>query len=306
MAFHSFTTHAWRRAALATLVALATVGHASTWVDTAFWKPYAADPHTYALLSFDPPAPMTGTGLFDGPGQLTGDAKLTESGRFGGGLRVAGSGHATFPSRAYDPSALWIHDRNQAFSIEAWIRVEHFPDVGESAFIVRRPTLNGDALGFALFIEADGVLGMRVEPRGSPANPTQFKSKTGVIPAGEWVHVAGISCGGHMSMGWDTLYVNGREVWRGPATGAAGAHADLRAASLHVGGSPDGGGLIGWIDDVRIHSRVARLWEPDPMPWLERIAREGLPATSRALAPGREPRASLRFDDGVRPFNSLK
>ncbi|NLE41446.1 MAG: LamG domain-containing protein, partial [Lentisphaerae bacterium] len=168
------------------------------------------------------------------------------------------------------------------------------------AFIVRRPTLNGDALGFALFVDADGALGMRVEPRESPATPTLFKSGPGAITTGEWVHVAGVSCGGHMSMGADVLYVNGREVWRGPASRAAGAQADRRPAPLHVGGSPDGGGLIGWIDEVRIHSRVARLWAPDPMPWRERIAREGLPAMNRMLAPGRGPRASLRFDDGVR------
>ena len=39
----------------------------STWVDTAFWKPYAADPHTYALLSFDAPAPMDGTDCWTVP-----------------------------------------------------------------------------------------------------------------------------------------------------------------------------------------------------------------------------------------------
>ncbi|MCF7854945.1 MAG: LamG domain-containing protein, partial [Candidatus Pacebacteria bacterium] len=270
--------------------------------DTAFWKPYRADGNTYALLTFDEPQPLSAQGKVDGQGSLAGGAELVEDGRFGGGLRLDGTGYAAFSTTIFDPGAMAIHPSNHSFSIEAWIKLDRYAENKEKALVVHRPANNGRSLGFSLFVMHDGALGLSVTRVGGSEHT--FISDTGTVPVGKWVHIAGISCGGHLSVERDTLYANGREVFSGSASGAAGGTADKAPADIHVGGSPEGGTLTGRIDEVRVHGRVGKLWPLDPMPWIKRVAEDGLPPLDKVLAPERQPWLMFHFDEQTRPVAS--
>lgn len=270
---------------LFTLVALVTAPpvHAT---DTAFWAPYAADAKTYALLSFDGEKPQVGHGVaVGGEGSLVGGAQWTPEGKYGGGLRLDGTGRAAFATQPFNPGGMSIHSANLSFSIETWIKLDRLPEAGNTATIVHRD--GPGAVGCTLFVDGRGALGMRVKPVGKPS--TTFRSAAAAVSVGEWTHVAGVACGGHLSIGRDTLYVDGVEVFNGPGTGAVGTVPETGAATLFVGGSPDGNGLAGVIDEVRLHSLVGKLWPPDPMPWIARIAQEGLPPLDGVLARERQP-----------------
>ncbi|MDX9868543.1 MAG: DUF6067 family protein [Kiritimatiellia bacterium] len=268
--------------------------------DVAFWKPYAPDTNTLALFSFDGPEPLAGAGrLVGGAGRSAGGARLEAGGKFGGALRLDGSGYVSVPTRLFDPAAVWSHPVNRALSVEAWVRLERYPAADGKAYVVSRPHEKERTSGFALFVTADGALGLSVT--GRDGQTAERRTPAGAVPLGEWAHVAGISSGGHLSVGRDALYVNGRRLFDGPDSGAGGSLPDLAATDLTVGGTPYGGGVAGLIDDVRVHARVARLWPCEPMPWLARIAAEGLPAPDQVLVPERQPWLSFLFDGDTRP-----
>ncbi len=289
-----------RAARAASLLCAAAWSFSARATDVAFWKPYAAETNTLALFSFDGPEPLAGAGrLVGGPGRTEGGARLEAEGKFGGALRLDGTGYVSVPTRPFDPAAVWSHPVNRTLSIEAWVRLDRYPAAGRSAHVVRRAHAKERVSGFALFVAADGALGLSVT--GRDGQTAERRSAPGAVPVGAWTHVAGISSGGHLSVGRDTLYVNGRRVFDGPESGAAGSVPDEATPELTVGGTPDGGGLAGLIDDVRIHARVARLWPCEPMPWLARIAAEGLPALDQVLVPERQPWLSFRFDGDTRP-----
>ncbi len=273
--------------------------------DTAFWQPYASDEKTYALIHFDEPAPLAAGGKGAGEGTLTGGAQLTPDGKFGGALRLDGAGSAVFTTTPFDPKAMAIHPANRSFSVEAWIKLDRLPTAGETAPVLFRPDNGGQSIGFALTVDAEGALEMTVKPLGSRG--TAFKSQPDAVPAGEWVHVAGISNHGFLSVGRDKLYVNGVEIFDGPASEAAGYTPETQAADLHIGGTPDGKpGFAGVIDAVRIHSLVGKFWPPEPMPWRSRIAADGLPTPDKVLAAQRQAWLTFPFEGQARPLASTE
>ncbi|MFO8015110.1 MAG: DUF6067 family protein [Phycisphaerae bacterium] len=276
---------------------------AATATDTAFWKPYASDTHTYALIHFDAAAPLSGAGTLVGAGEPMGDAALEPEGRFGGGLRVGDGGFARFPTKPLDPNAMAIHGANHTLSLEGWVHLKKYPAAEERAYVLFRPDSKRKAIGFSLFVTSEGALGMSATPCGSRQG-TQHTSPEGVIPVGEWTHVAGVFAGGHLSVGRDRLFVNGTVVADFAASGAAGTEADIAPAPICVGGAPEGGCLTGVIDEVRVHGRVGCFWPLDPMPWIDRIAEKGLPPLEDVLEPDRQPRLLFYLDEDTRPTAS--
>ncbi len=306
---HRIAPSAWSPRGTAGLVILAAAGAcllapaSATATDTAFWKPYASDTHTYALIHFDATAPLSGEGKLDGAGERAGGAAQETEGRFGGGLRVGDGGYARFPTTPFCPNAMAIHEANRTFSLEGWVRLEKYPAAGENAYILFRPDNNRKAVGFSLCVTSDGALGTSVTACGS-RRQTAHTSPAGAVPVGEWTHVAGVFAGGHLSVGRDRLFVNGTAVADFPASGAAGTEADITPAPIYVGGTPDGGGLAGVIDEVRVDGRVGRFWPLDPMPWIDRVAEKGLPPLDGVLDPERQPRLLFHLDGNTRPTAS--
>lgn len=216
----------------------------ATATDTAFWKPYAPDEHTYALSHFDAPASLSGKGKLEGAGQWVGDAAREPEGRFGGGLRVGSGGPVRFPTKPFDPNAMALHEANRTLSLEGWVRLDKYPAAGEKAYILFRPSNEAKAIGFSLFVTSEGALGTSLTPRGS-RRPTVHASPADAVPLGEWTHVAGVFASGHLSVGRDRLFVNGATVADFPASDAVGAEADLSPAPIHVGGAGDYGMAFG-------------------------------------------------------------
>jgi hypothetical protein len=145
---------------------------------------------------------------------------------------------------------------------------------------------------------------MTVNPIGG--RTTTRMSAAGKIPLGEWTHVAGVSCGGHLSVGRDTLYVNGVEVLNESASDALGLTADRTATPIYVGGAPQCDGFAGMIDQVRVHGLVAKFWPQEPMPWIDRIAAEGVPPLDSVPARDRQPVLSFTLDGDIRPVASAE
>ncbi len=277
-----------------------------TWMtatDVAFWKPYEVDATTYALIHFDDPELKIIAGKVAGPGKMSGTIAPRPEGKFGASAHFDGSGYLSFPMEAMNPVAMWDHPVAGALSLEAWIKLERYPEKGKTSIILLRPNNKGQSSGFSLSVDAEGALCMDMRGFGRPA--ASARGTPGTIPLNQWVHVAGISCGGHLSVNNDTLYVNGAEVFRGSGSGAGG-DPEKEAAELFVGGGPDGGAFVGDIDEVRIHSRVQRFWPLDPAPWIERIAKNGMPPIDDVLDRDSQPLLTFPLDGNTKPLASAE
>ncbi len=271
-----------------------------TATDVAFWKPYEADANTYVLVHFDDPDLKAAEGKVSGAGNPSGGVKPSAEGKFSSCAQFDGTGFLSIPMQQMNPVSMWDHPVAGALSLEAWVYVGKYPEKGTSIILLKQNN-KGQSSGFMLGIDSEGALCMGMNSFNKAAS--NCRSKPGVVPLSEWTHVAGISCSGHLSVNNDTLYVNGNEVFRGNGSGAGG-DPEKACSELFVGGSPDGGGFVGKIDEVRIHGRIQRFWPLDPMPWIARIAKDGMPPLDNVLDRDSQPLLTFPFEGTAKPVAS--
>ncbi|MFA6567020.1 MAG: glycoside hydrolase domain-containing protein [Victivallales bacterium] len=270
-----------------------------TETDVAFWKPYEIEANTYVLIHFDDTGLVAAEGKVSGAGKTFGDARYIGGGKFSGAAHFDGVSFLRFPTEPLNVLKMSISSVVRSLSVEAWIKMERYPAAGGKSMIVCRPDNKGTAIGLSLFVDSEGALGMGIKGGKNPG--VFFKSEPGKVPLNEWVHVAGISCGGHQSP-FDTLYVNGVEVYCGSNSGAGGEQPETESANLFVGADQDGkDGFTGLIDELRIHCRIQRFWPLDPMPWIGRIVKEGLPPLDEVLERCSQPTLTFSLDGDTKP-----
>jgi hypothetical protein len=256
--------------------------------DTAFWKPYAAADAPLALLHFD------GTSAGEATGQIAraesvGAVRLDPAGKFGGALRLDGRGAVRLMTR--EP----LDDG--VISVEAWVRLERYPE--RDAVIVSIPWVKEQSGGLTLRVDAQGALTLetrtlqRGETNGVPSAP-------GAVPTNVWVHVAGICAGFAM------LYGNGRQVARSQdAYYAPKFQGSRQPAPILVGNSEAGDqGLTGWVDEVRVHRRVCKLWAPEDTAWTGGLRDRPLAQGPPHFLAGRTPLLHLPLDGDLQPASN--
>ncbi|HPD15710.1 MAG TPA: DUF6067 family protein [Planctomycetota bacterium] len=265
---------------------------------TAFWRPYEADAETHLLLRFDPPDPSQAIGE-TGKAELVGDAAAAPEGRFSGALKLSGKGAMKVaPKKPYLGGTV---------AIEAWLKLERYPD--RTAYIVHRPAVvDTDARydpkvdrtkGFGLFVDAQGALHLETTNLYY-GRRTVTSSPPGVVPLGKWVHVAGISAV------YRRLYLDGREVASVGIQWGEGlaVHGDEEAepCPLFIGNDAAGSaGLVGLLDEVRIHRNVFRLWERENTAWTRRTATWPVPISEPLFLTGHQPAVYLPLDETLIP-----
>lgn len=266
---------------------------------TAFWRPYEADAQTHLLLRFAPPDPVQALGE-TGKAAMTGDAAAAPEGRFGGALRLGGKGGLKVePQKPYLGGTV---------AIEAWLKLERYPD--KTAYVVYRPAVvDSDARydpkvdktkGFGLFIDAQGALHLETTNLFY-GKRTVTSSPPGAVPLGKWVHVAGISAV------YRRLYVDGREVASVGIQWGEGlaVHGDEEAepGPLFIGNNAAGdAGLVGLLDEVRVHRNVFRLWEREDTAWTRRTATWPVPISEPLFLTGHQPAVYLPLDETLVPM----
>ena len=190
-------------------------------VDTEFWKPYKADKDTFYFNNFD-------------SGNVPG-----KFGKGGKGGYKSGS------------DSLFM---GSTIAMEAWLKLDKAP--AEKAYAIYRPvkvTINN---GFGLFVNPDRSFGANI---GSiSGSKIQVVSAAGLVPVGQWVHLAAISVKGR----YIVLFLNGREVARKQLSSGQGIN--YRAKEKSGAAISGGGKLPGTLDEVRIHTKVGKLW-PKPV-----------------------------------------
>ena len=231
--------------------------------DTAFWKPYRPNGQTLFLEHFD--------------------AEGLPSGKFGG----AHQGPAAFIQRR--PTIL----SPAQIALEAWVRLEVLPE--KRAYVVRRASANGTTMGWELFIEPNGAVG--VATITSSGERMELKSDAGAVQSGEWVHLAGLAGETY------ALYRNGEEITpKGktiPKKGPGDGTKETVAAPFTVAD-----GLPGLVDEVRVQTNVHKFWPIPDQSWIERNAKQPLPSNTSVFVPGRAPVLSLPLDgDLSAPIN---
>jgi len=235
-------------------------------IDVAFWAPYRSDAHTYALLHLDQKnlAEAEGFAKIEKV-ELLGDAAFDPAGKFAGALRLRGAGALRAAPAAVFPGAY--------LSIEAWVKLERYPE--KEACLVFRPAgvgkggpYNPDVdvtKGFALLLDAQGAF--HLETTNCQYRKTvRTSSPEGVVPLGQWVHLAGVS--DQFPVGFRRLYVNGRQVQEVPIAWGEGLMVgddeEKKPGVIYIGNNDrQTAGLAGWIDEVRIHTKIVKLWEKD-------------------------------------------
>lgn len=266
---------------------------------TAFWRPYEADAETYLLLRFEPPDTARAEGEAE-KAELSGDAAASPDGHFGGALRLAGKGaFKVTPKGPY---------RGGRVAIEAWVKLERYPE--KTAYIVHRPAaVDRDARydpkvdrtkGFGLFVDAAGALHLETTNLYY-GRRTVTSSPPGAVPIGKWVHVGGISAV------YRRLYVEGREVASVAIQWGEGltVHGDeeTEPGPLYVGNDTAGNaGLVGLLDEVRVHRNVLRLWEREDPEWTRRTAIHPLPTAEPFFLSGHRPKVYLPLDGDLVPM----
>lgn len=224
--------------------------------DTAFWKPYVPDAATFYLEHFD----ISGA----------------PEGRFGGAFQGP-SAHVQSQPNIFNGNTI---------SMEGWLKLSALPKA--RAYLMRRSHSPNRTIGFEFFIEPSGAVGAKVV--NCSGNQMELKSEAGLVQVGEWVHVAALSNDAYV------LYVNGREVKRVQRqAGMAGVGTDGKKESV---AAPVivGEGVPGLIDEVRIHTKVNKLWPKPEQAWIGGRSKTPLPQTAEVLAAGHMPILQASFD----------
>ena len=172
-------------------------------------------------------------------GELAGDAKFVDS-PFGQAIALDGNtGAAVIP---YDDA---MNVADGPFTVAAWIRPRELRQAG----IV---CLGGYGFTHGWLFDMSGDNGvLRIETANADGQHNgTAQSRTGVLRAGRWQHVAVVvRRGGHQTR----LYVNGYEVGVGTVNAA---DLDNPSVALHIGRIQNSKLFAGEIDEVRIYRRA--------------------------------------------------
>lgn len=165
--------------------------------------------------------------------------------RFGGSSL---SSNNTAGARISTPSHSDFNMGVGDFTVECWVYMVARNPSNLEVFIERRSTTG--YYGFSLSID---------QGTGCPlfgitnSTPTTFKAQSATaLPAGQWVHLAGVKSGSNI-----TLYVNGTSA----ATAAVSGSNYSTTDPINIFGTSDGDTRFkfnGYLDDVRITKGVAR------------------------------------------------
>ena len=235
--------------------------------DTAFWKPYERDAATFLLESFD--------------------VEGAPAGRFGEAHRGP-TAHVEAEPRLLLKGQV---------SLECWVKLDRLPKA--RGHLIRRLHKAGKTRGFELFIEPSGAFGVAVQ--NCLGTRCELKSDEARVPVRTWTHLAAIS----ISTTYSVLYLDGKEVARVRLQGGQGLSADRKKETVPAR-VVIGDGVPGLIDEVRIHTNVAKLWPRPQQTWIAARAEAELPAITTVLAPGHEPALHLPFDGSSTPAVNSK
>lgn len=280
-------------------LAVGIVAQTAEATQTAFWRPYELDPETYLLMHCDEENPARVEGEAE-KAELTGDVAPSPDGHFGGALKFSGRGAVkVMPKGPF---------RGGCVAIEAWLRLERYPE--KTAYIVHRPAVaDRDARydpkadrtkGFGLFVDAAGALHLETTNLYY-GRRTVTSSPPGVVPLGKWVHVAGISAV------FRRLYVDGREVASVAIQWGEGltVHGDEESepGPLFLGNNAAGdAGIVGLLDEVRVHRNVFRLWEREGTEWTRRNVTKAVPTAEPFFLSSHLPTVYLPLDGNLVPI----
>jgi hypothetical protein len=272
--------------------------------DTAFWKPYDPDDNTYALLHFDG-KDLAKSEVKTASAEVIGEAKLEPVGKFGGCLSLDGKSAVKVMPANVLPGGF--------IAIEAWIKVSKYPE--KEAYVVHRPAVVGSnpskydpkvnrTKGFALLLDSKGRLHLETT-NCFYGQQTRTSSPEGVVPLDRWTHVAGVSDASPTNM--RRLYVNGQEVQAQPLEWGqglvVGGDEESEPGPFYVGNSAKGdAGLVGLIDEVRIHRRIVKFWPREEPAWAK--PPDSLPASQPHVGLDRVPRVCLPLDGDLKPASA--
>ncbi|MFP4026680.1 MAG: LamG domain-containing protein [Candidatus Brocadiia bacterium] len=271
--------------------------------DTAFWEPYEPDKKMYALLHFDDKELSAAEGKIKDT-KTIGDATYEQNGRFGGALRVSGSGSLRAMPSSIFPGGF--------ISVEAWIKLEKTPQ--KRAYVVQRPARVDRSAkynpqkdlskGFSLYVDSKRALHFTTTNCGY-GRTVRTSSGSGAVPVGKWVHVAGVSA--VFPVKHRRIYVNGEELRSIPITWGKGIvvhrEEEKKPTPLYIGNSEKGdAGLIGLIDEVRVHRNIFRFWPREDMKWAEANDKREIPDGPPYFVEVHRPQLhlSLDGDTGIR------
>ncbi len=283
---------------LSILLVLLVLASSALAVQTAFWRPYTADQYTYALIHFDADNPTRAEGKC-GAGEIVGQVAFDPNGKFGGAVRLDGQGVVKFM-----PAELFPGGR---ISIEAWVKLTRYPEneacvVFKPAIVDANPQYDPKvdrAHGFALIVDSKGALHFQVT-NTFYGYTIRTSSAPGVVPLNQWVHLAGGS-GGLGS--YRRVYLNGRELAAIAVEWGQGLWGEEKEATpIYVGNNDKGtAGVSGLIDEVRIHTAILKLWEPEDLSWAQGLTARPIPAGPPYFLPGHVPTCVLPLDGTLQP-----
>ena len=271
--------------------------------DTAFWTPYQTDDNTYALVQFDDAPLAKVEGKMTGA-EKTGDAEFAPTGKFGGALRVAGNGALKLATATIFAGG--------NISLEAWVKLEKYP-AKEACLIYRPAIVDGNASvydpkvdttkGFALLVDAKGAFHLETV-NCFYGWRTRTSSPAGVVPLNQWVHLAGVSDG--FPVAFRRLFCDGKEVAAVPIAWGQGimvyGDEETVPAPIWLGNSDKGdAGLCGWLDQVRVHSRIVKFWPPTDNAWCTESSKREIPVGPPYFLDKHPPQLRLTLDDTAEP-----
>jgi len=221
------------------------------------------DDFTYALFHFDKQDFSDYQGKIKNV-EVKGDVKLKE-GKFGNCAEFDGKGFIEYETDEIFPGGY--------ISMEAWIKVKKYPE--DKAYIIFRPARVDKSAkynpevdktkGFSLYIDSKGGLHMAIT-NTFYGRTTITSSPEGTIPLNKWVHIAGISA--NFPVSFRRLYLNGKEIVAKPIEWGQGIvvhrEEEIEPSPIYIGK-----GFCGFIDEVRIHRKVFKLWEKENTEWTD-------------------------------------
>ena len=271
--------HALRRAARLAILVSALLGSRASATDVAFWTEYRPDKDdaakTYLLFQCNatphaiPAGPVVSV-------ETVGQPTAAEGGRFGKALRLDGrSALRCVMTNVFDGGKV---------SLEAWVRLERYPEK-EGCIVFRRAVVDQNAAydpkvdlskGFALAVDAQGALHLDTV-NTFYGKRTRTSTGPGAVPLGRWVHLAGVSAGARR------LFVDGREVVNKSINWGEGltvqSEKEIQPQMVYVGNNDQGdAGLVGLVDQVRVHRNVFKFWAPEDESWTDPKSARPVPA----------------------------
>ncbi|MBS3763299.1 MAG: LamG domain-containing protein, partial [Planctomycetes bacterium] len=152
--------------------------------------------------------------------------------------------------------------------------------------------------GFSLYVDSKRALHFTTTNCGY-GRTVRTSSDSGAVPVGKWVHVAGVSA--VFPVKHRRIYVNGEELRSIPITWGKGIvvhrEEEKKPTPLYIGNSKKGdAGLIGLIDEVRVHRNIFRFWPREDMKWAEANDKREIPDGPPYFVEVHRPQLHLSLD----------